>query len=71
VTGAQLAHTPMAAGDKAERHPVAHDLRADAAAWAERTAVEQGLPAKVEDVAVLRRVLYLLEIIDADGKPIE
>jgi hypothetical protein len=37
--------------------------------WAERTAIEQGLPAKVEDVVVIRRVLRLMGLLDADGKP--
>ena len=43
------------------------ELRARACEWAERTAVEQGLPPRVEDVAVLRRVLYLMGFVDLDG----
>jgi hypothetical protein len=35
-------------------------LRKLAHEWAERTAVEQGLPAKVTDVATLRRVARIL-----------
>jgi hypothetical protein len=38
--------------------------------WAERTAAEQGLPPKIEDVAVLRRVLYLMGFLDLDGRPV-
>jgi hypothetical protein len=37
--------------------------------WAERTAVEQGLPPRIEDVVVLRRVLYLMGLLDLDGRP--
>jgi hypothetical protein len=47
------------------------ELQRLAGRWAERTALEQGLPAKIEDVAVLRDVLLLLDLIDADGKPLE
>jgi hypothetical protein len=35
-------------------------LRKLAREWAERTAVEQGLPPKVTDVATLRRVARIL-----------
>jgi hypothetical protein len=40
----------------------AADLRNLAASWAERTAVEQGLPPRVADVDVLRKVAQLLEL---------
>ena len=35
------------------------ELRKQAHECAERTAIEQGLPPKVEDVVVIRRVLFL------------
>jgi hypothetical protein len=42
-------------------------LRKLAQEWAERTAVEQGLPPKVTDVAVLRRVARILGL-DTDSE---
>jgi hypothetical protein len=39
--------------------------------WAERTATEQGLPPKVEDVATLRRILFLMGFLDAEGNQIK
>jgi hypothetical protein len=42
-------------------------LRQRAREWANRTAGEQGLPSKVEDVVLLRRVLSLLGLLDLDG----
>jgi hypothetical protein len=44
------------------------ELRALAEQWAERTAAEQGLPPKVEDIAVLRHVLYLMGFLDPGGR---
>ena len=38
------------------------DIRRLAGSWAERTAVEQGLPPRVGDVDVLRKVGQLLEL---------
>jgi hypothetical protein len=43
------------------------ELRAAAHAWAEQTAIEQGLPARVEDLEVLRNVAELLELRDSDA----
>jgi hypothetical protein len=43
-------------------------LRELAQQWAERTAVEQALPPKVEDIAVLRQVLYLMGLLDLGGR---
>jgi hypothetical protein len=42
------------------------ELRDRAAAWAEETAVAQGLPARVEDVEVLRDVCELLGLCRSD-----
>jgi hypothetical protein len=39
------------------------ELRKDAAEWAERTAVEQGLPPRVMDIAVLRGVMRLMGLL--------
>ena len=47
------------------------ELRESAHEWATRTAVEQGLPPKVEDVAILRRVLVLMGVIDASGERVK
>jgi hypothetical protein len=47
------------------------EFRAMAAAWAERTAIEQGLPPKIQDRQVLRQVLYLMGFLDANGRPIK
>ena len=44
------------------------ELRKQAYEWAERTATEQGLPPKIEDVVVIRRVLFPMGFIDANGK---
>jgi len=38
------------------------ELREAAAQWAEETALAQGLPARVEDLGVLRDVCELLEL---------
>jgi hypothetical protein len=38
------------------------ELRKRAQEWAEKTAVEQGLPPKVTDHAVLREIARLLEL---------
>ena len=38
------------------------EIRKLAASWAERTAVEQGLPPRMADVDVLRKVARLLEL---------
>ena len=38
------------------------ELRARAAEWAERTALEQGLPPRVADLDVLRQIARLLEL---------
>jgi hypothetical protein len=48
------------------------ELRELAHAWAERTAVEQELPPRIEDVVVLRRVLLLMGLLGAAGwKPVK
>ena len=44
------------------------ELQELAQQWAERTAVEQGLPPRIEDVAVLRHVLYLMGFLDLEGR---
>jgi hypothetical protein len=46
------------------------DLDRRAREWAERTALEQGLPAKVGDIAVLRQILRLLGILDEADEPV-
>ena len=38
------------------------EIREMAPAWAERTAIEQGLPPRVSDITVLREVGRLLEL---------
>jgi hypothetical protein len=43
------------------------ELREAAAKWAEETAVAQGLPARVEDLDVLRNVCELLELRGSDA----
>ncbi len=40
------------------------ELRRQAHEWAERTAVEQGLPPKVEDFRALRDICLLLRLTD-------
>lgn len=47
------------------------DFRKRAHEWAERTAIEQGLPPKIEDEVVIRRVLILMGLLDTDGRPIK
>jgi hypothetical protein len=42
-------------------------LRERAAKWAEETAVEQGLPARIEDLEVLRNVCELLGLRESDA----
>jgi hypothetical protein len=44
------------------------DLRQSAAEWAERTAIEQGLPPRVTDIATLRHVARLLGLLEPDGR---
>ena len=36
------------------------NLHEQAREWAERTAIESGLPSKIQDAAILRRVLLLM-----------
>lgn len=43
------------------------DLRERAANWAEKTALAQGLPAKIEDIEVLRNVCELLGLRESDA----
>jgi hypothetical protein len=43
------------------------DLQERAATWAEETAVAQGLPPRIEDLAVLRNVCELLGICESDA----
>lgn len=47
------------------------DFRRRAHEWAERTATEQGLPPKLEDVVVIRRVLILIGVLDANGNRVK
>ena len=49
---------------KKERPPArtTAEIRKLAASWAERTAVEQGLPPCIADIKVLREVAQLLEL---------
>jgi hypothetical protein len=47
------------------------ELRKQAHEWAERTAVEQGLRPTIEDVAALRRILFLMGFLDARGNQIK
>jgi hypothetical protein len=42
-------------------------LRERAAKWAEETAVEQGLAAKIEDLEVLRNICELLGLRESDA----
>jgi hypothetical protein len=42
------------------------DLREQACEWAERTAIECGLPPKIKDVATLRRTLLLMGFLDTE-----
>ena len=42
-------------------------LRERAAKWAEETAVAQGLPAKIEDLQVLRNICELLGLRESDA----
>ena len=46
-------------------------IRKQAAAWAERTAIEQGLPQRVMDIAVLCQVLYLLGLVELERSLLE
>jgi hypothetical protein len=51
---------------------VLHDeLRRQAHEWAERTALEQGRPLKVDDPKILRDACLLLGLIDHTGKRIK
>jgi hypothetical protein len=45
---------------------LADELRQSARGWAEESATAQGLPARVEDLEVLRNVLELLELRGSD-----
>jgi hypothetical protein len=55
-----------------DRRQVTEDeLRESAAAWAERTAIEQGLPPRVMDIAVLRKVLRLLGLVEPEQSEVE
>jgi hypothetical protein len=47
------------------------ELRELAAAWAERTAVEQGLRPKVMDLAVLGEVVLLLGLVEPEQSEVE
>jgi hypothetical protein len=47
--------------------PAENELRAAAEAWAEQTAIAQGLPARVQDLEVLRSVCLLLELRASDA----
>ena len=45
------------------------DLTKRAQKWPERSAVDEGLPSKIMDIAILRRALFLLELLDVNGLP--
>jgi hypothetical protein len=45
-----------------------HELQKIAHECAERTAVEQGFPVKVEDPVVIREILQLLGLVDRNGR---
>jgi len=47
------------------------EVRELAAAWAERTAIEQGLPPRVMDIAVLRQVGRLLGLVEPEQSGVE
>jgi hypothetical protein len=47
------------------------ELRKDAAEWAERTAVEKGLPPRVMGIAVLRDVMRLMGLLKDEQPPAE
>ena len=47
------------------------EFREPAAAWAERTAVEQGLPPRVMELAVLREVVLLLGMVEPEQSEVE
>jgi hypothetical protein len=62
----------MIAGARASATTVTRDeLRKDAAEWAERTAVEQGLPRRVMDIGVLRDVMRLMGLLKDEQPPAE
>jgi hypothetical protein len=42
------------------------ELRERAARWAEETAIAQGLPARIEDLEVLRNICELLGLCESD-----
>lgn len=44
------------------------DFRRRAAEWAERTAIEQGLPPKITDPVLIRHILFLWGLLDAEGR---
>jgi hypothetical protein len=47
------------------------EIKKPAAAWAERTAIEHGLPPRVTNIAVLSQVLYLLGLVKLDRSELE
>lgn len=47
------------------------ELRERAARWAARSTAEQGLPLKIEDPVVLRKIAILFGCLDEDGNPTE
>ena len=46
---------------------VDENLRQQAREWAERTAIESRLPPKIQDTAILRRVLRLTGFLDQES----
>jgi hypothetical protein len=47
------------------------EVRELAAAWAERTAIEQGLPPRVMDITVLCQVVRLLGLVEPAQSGVE
>ena len=47
------------------------ELRKEAAAWAERTAMEQGLPPRVMDIDILREVMRLMGLLKDEPSRVE
>jgi hypothetical protein len=47
------------------------EIRETAAEWAERTAIEQGLPPRVMDIDVLRDVMRLMGLLMDEQPPTE
>jgi hypothetical protein len=50
---------------------LSEELRQQAAEWAERTAIEQGLPPKVTDQGVLREIARLMGLLEAKDSDAE